>query len=290
MAVRDEHGVFNVATQTATTPEPSVAEGNGHAGGVPREAPSGDEESSLPDRPSGERALRANPLYATGRLSPLPCPAPEVQVDDPAAMERFLYLMTDCLDQVWETQFAKAGLSFQPPERVFWTQPGTSPCRDYPSSAGAFYCQASQGLYIGVSDVVKKWNGAENSVVYASLLAHEYGHHVQAQSGLLEYYHDQRSQEPTVVDRNAWTRRGELQANCLAGAFLGSISASYPLDAADRSAVLDDAAATADRENSPPSERTHGSAANSVMWTEHGMRYQSPGACNTWNVEADLVS
>ncbi|WP_394326574.1 neutral zinc metallopeptidase [Nocardiopsis trehalosi] len=236
-------------------------------------------------RPTGESALVDNPLYGTGRLAPLPCPAPELDVRDPSSMEVFLHAVSDCLDDAWTTQFERAGIPFRPPERVFWSDPGRSPCRDYPSAAGAFYCRADTSVYIGTSDVVEKWNGAEDSAVYASLLAHEYAHHVQGESGLLEYYHEQRRLEADRTDQNAWTRRSELQANCLAGVFLGSVRVSYPLEDGDIDAVLADAAATADREGGPEDERTHGSADNSTRWMRHGLDRQEPGACNTWDVE-----
>ena len=239
---------------------------------------------TLPDRPTGHSALIANPLYDTGRLSPLPCPVPELDVDDPGSMERFLHLVADCLDDAWKTQFDRAGIPFAPPDRVFWDEPGVSPCRAYPSPAGAFYCRASGAIYIGTSDVVEKWNGADDSVVYASLLAHEYGHHVQGESGLLEYYHEQRQLEEDAAGRNSWTRRSELQANCLSAAFLGSIRVSYPLSEGDLSTLLDDASATADRPDGPEEERTHGSSDNSVWWTRTGWTEQSAGACNTWDV------
>ncbi|AFR08923.1 neutral zinc metallopeptidase [Nocardiopsis alba] len=250
---------------------------------------SGPYAPEVPDRPVGETALVANPLYDTGRLSPLPCPVPELDVDVPGSMEHFLHMVADCLDDAWQTQFERAGIPFDPPNRVFWTEPGESPCRSYPSAAGAFYCRASGAIYIGTEDVVDKWNGSEDSVVYASLLAHEYGHHVQGESGLLEYYHDQRRLEETDIGRNAWTRRSELQANCLAGAFLGSVRVSYPLSDDDLETLLDDAAATADREEGAEEERTHGSIENSVTWTREGWEGQSPGSCNTWDLEDDSL-
>lgn len=255
------------------------------SGGTERQGQRGlSERFGPPERPSGYDALVANPLYETGRLSPRPCPLPEVEVEDPESMEAFLHSVADCLDDAWRTQFTRAGIPFDPPERVFWEEPGVSPCREYPSQAGAFYCRASSSVYIGTSDVVDKWNGATRGAVYASLLAHEYAHHVQGESGLLEYYHEQRALEEDVLERNAWTRRGELQANCMAGAFMGSVRVSYPLDDEDLDALLADAAATADREDGAEEDRTHGSADNSVRWTRTGWEEQDPGACNTWDV------
>ncbi|WP_017557963.1 neutral zinc metallopeptidase [Nocardiopsis baichengensis] len=267
------------------------------AGGSSAPAPGGG--SSAPDEaaapgadsrvPAGREALVDNPLYDTGRLAPLPCPVPDPDVEDPASMERFLDTVADCLDQAWSTQFAQAGLPYDPPSRVFWTEPGSSPCRDYPSEAGAFYCRTNQSVYIGTEDVVRKWQGETNGAVYASLLAHEYAHHVQGESGLLEYYHERRGRESGRRAQNAWTRRSELQANCLAGAFLGSVAVSYPLEERDTAAVLEDAEATADRPDGPEEDRTHGSQANSRAWTERGLEGQSPGSCNTWTAEPALV-
>ncbi|MFJ9555682.1 neutral zinc metallopeptidase [Nocardiopsis sp. NPDC101807] len=262
----------------------------------PGQSPSGDAAATgLADpfgqreSPSGYEALVANPLYGTGRLSPRPCPAPGLDVDDTESMKDFLDSVADCLDDAWATQFARAGIPFTPPERVFWDEPGVSPCRPYPSQAGAFYCRASTSIYIGTADVVEKWNGATRPVVYASLLAHEYGHHVQGESGLLEYYHEQRQLEEDPLERNAWTRRSELQANCLSGAFLASVRVSFPLDGDDFEAVLGDARATADREDGGEEERTHGSADNSVHWTSRGWEEQTPGACNTWDLDDETL-
>lgn len=285
-------------TDEQASPSGSVEEA-GSAGGAesddrPVQGPSdwSDEQGPLglserfgePRRPSGHTALVANPLYETGRLSPRPCPVPGLDVDAPETMEAFLHAVADCLDDAWQTQFDRAGIPFTPPERVFWDEPGASPCRAYPSQAGAFYCRASSSIYIGTSDVVEKWNGATDSVVYASLLAHEYGHHVQGESGLLEYYHEQRGLEEDELERNAWTRRSELQANCLAGAFLGSVRVTYPLEEDDLDVLLEDAAATADRLDGPEEDRTHGSKDNSVMWTRQGWEEQTPAACNTWDL------
>lgn len=246
-------------------------------------------QMEVQDGPTGRAALVANPLYESGRLSPLPCPMPELDPEEPASMEGFLNAVADCLDRTWKTQFAAAGLEFEAPERVFWKEPGVSPCRPYPSPAGAFYCRASGSIYIGLTDVVEKWSGATQSVIYASLLAHEYAHHVQSESGLLEYYHEQRQLEPDEADRNAWTRRSELQANCMAGAFLGSVRVSYPLTDGDLDTLLTDAAATADRPGETAEERTHGSIDNSVSWTEQGWKEQGPGSCNTWEAPEEEV-
>ncbi|GAA1086273.1 neutral zinc metallopeptidase [Nocardiopsis composta] len=266
----------------------------GPDGGAPAGTPETDADAAgAPagaQRPSGRDALVDNPLYRTGRLSPLPCPAPGLHVEDPDSVERFLNALADCLDYAWEAQFAKAELPYRPPSRVFWREPGTSPCRDYPSEAGAFYCRTSTSIYIGTEDVVSKWKGEPNGIVYASLLAHEYAHHVQGESGLLEYYHQQRGSQQDRSAQNSWTRRAELQANCLAGAFLGSIRVSYGLTSDDIALMMEDAEATADRPGGPDSDRTHGSAHNSRTWLRHGFDEQTPRACNTWVADADLVS
>nr|WP_106582116.1 neutral zinc metallopeptidase [Murinocardiopsis flavida] len=273
------------AKATGGTASPGSFAEDGHRGLPGGGAPSGGGTG----RPTGEDALVDNPLYATGRLAPLPCPAPDLDVTESASMKALLDTVADCLDHTWATQFARAGIPYDPPQRVFWEVPGTSPCRDYPSSAGAFYCRASKSIYIGTSDVVRKWNGVEDPAVYASLLAHEYSHHVQGESGLLDYYHEQRRNEADRSVQNSWTRKSELQANCMAGAFLGAVRVSFPLGDAERANVLDDAAATADREGSSDDERTHGSADNSVRWMDHGIAKQDPGVCNTWSAADDLV-
>ncbi|GLU47395.1 neutral zinc metallopeptidase [Nocardiopsis ansamitocini] len=230
--------------------------------------------------------LDANRLYSSGRLAEVACEAPRLHPRDATSMEVFLHTVTDCLDESWGEHFADSAMPFEPPNRVYWYASGQSPCGNYPvEGTSAFYCQANQGLYLGVADIVETSAGTGDAEAYGFLLSHEYGHHVQGEAGILDRYQDERSGQGTSADRDLWTRRGELQANCLGGVFLGSVADSFPIGGEGRANILKDVGLRSDRGD----DRTHGTPQNGQMWTDHGMDRQDPAACNTWDARTELV-
>ena len=245
-------------------------------------------DSAETDEVNEHEVLAANPLYEAGPLSTGECPAPELDIDDQDSMEAYLHEMTDCLDETWAEQFDAVDMSFQRPTRVYWMSEGQSPCGRYPADdTAAFYCRANQALYLGVEDIVENTQYAEESEKYTMLLSHEYAHHVQGEAGILEHYQATRAEASTTEQQDAWTRRSELQANCLGGAFLGSVEASFPIGDEERGNILEDVRTRGDIE--PDRQRTHGTPRNGVLWTEHGLDRQDPTACNTWDAQDELV-
>ncbi|GAA4897607.1 neutral zinc metallopeptidase [Streptomonospora salina] len=236
---------------------------------------------------SGTGALAADPLYSSGEMSQVTCPAPRLDADDPASMENFLHEITGCLDTAWSEQLADSGVEFDPPNRIYWYTAGQSPCGTYPAAgSSAFYCQANEGLYLGIQDIVETSAKSNHPERYTFLLSHEYAHHVQGEAGVLSRFHSVRAGEGDDAAKDGLTRRNELQANCLGGLFLGSVSDSYPIDAQEHANILADAERRADP---PRGDRTHGSPDNGRMWTDHGMDRGDPAACNTWQARKELV-
>ncbi|WP_046471231.1 neutral zinc metallopeptidase [Allosalinactinospora lopnorensis] len=239
-----------------------------------------------PEEGAGAEILTANPVYDGGELPAASCDAPELDHRDDVSMEEFLHETTDCLDDAWGEYFETADLPFEEPNRIYWYTSGQSPCGNYPArGVAAFYCKANEGLYLGLDDIVQNSGDSEYPEAYAFLLSHEYGHHVQGEAGILGYLHSIRGDEHRS-DRDALTRRSELQANCLSGNFLGSVADSYPIGSEERANILEDAERRGDYD---PGGRTHGSPENGSMWTAHGMDRRNPAACNTWIAREDLV-
>ncbi|WP_040684965.1 neutral zinc metallopeptidase [Nocardiopsis halotolerans] len=227
--------------------------------------------------------LGDNPLYRIGELGEVTCEAPSLDEDDPESVEAFAHSIADCLDRAWASYFSSAGMEFTRPNRVYWHTAGNSPCGSFPDEGtAAFYCQANQGLYLGVEDIVAASGGSDRPEAYTFLLSHEYGHHVQGQSRILAEFQSARAGADEVDEL---TRRSELQANCLGGIFMGSARESLGLGGDERENVLDDAALRADRGG----EHTHGSKENGRLWTAHGMDRRNPAACDTWDAPEELV-
>ncbi|MFC7326420.1 neutral zinc metallopeptidase [Marinactinospora rubrisoli] len=251
-----------------------------------REPAEGDDVPSEPPRTEGD-VLGDNPLYQSGEMARVDCPAPRLDAYDDASMEAFLHKITDCLDQGWREQFGDTGMAFEAPNRIYWYASGQSPCGRYPvEGTAAFYCRANKGLYLGVDDIVASSADSGEPETYTFLLSHEYAHHVQGEAGILDYYHAARGTAGDAEERAAWTRRSELQANCLGGAFVGAIADSFPIGGDEHANILEDAERRSDYD---AEQRTHGSPANGRMWTEHGMDRRDPAACNTWQAREHLV-
>ncbi len=226
-----------------------------------------------------------NPLYANGELGEVTCTPPKMDTEDPASVEAFVHSIADCLDTAWGAHFAEAGIPFSSPNRVYWYAEGYSPCGPFPTEGtAAFYCQANQGLYLGVEDIVAASAGSKDAEAYTFLLSHEYGHHVQGQSRILAEFHALRANADEKT-ANELTRRNELQANCLGGVFVGASGESLGYGESERTNILDSVGRRSDHAGTS----THGSVENGRLWTAHGLDRVDPAACNTWEAREELV-
>ncbi|MFG2085034.1 neutral zinc metallopeptidase [Spirillospora sp. NPDC048824] len=229
-------------------------------------------------------------LYRTGALTPVSCRVPGIQPSD-TSMRRFMNVLSDCLDVSWSKQFGKAGIPFDTPDRVYWSEPGRSPCGTYPApGASAFYCPANNTMYVGVRHVVQTSGGEPLShySVFARVIAHEYGHHVQDRAGIL-LYGDRLMDTGDIGERNEASRRIELQAQCFAGAFLGTERVTLPMTQEQVNAMIRDVRGRGD-ERLPPEKRDHGSGRHYAGWVITGFEGSRLAVCNTWTVPSSKVS
>jgi len=278
----------------STTPSPGspVASSSPGAPGAGQAAPGGGPSSGTTSAggSSGTQAAAASRLYGIGSLTGYGCRGRAIAPGVSSSFAGFLNATTDCLDQSWSSAFRQAGIPFSPPIRVFWTRPGRSPCGDYPApGAAAFYCPLNHGMYIGVTHAQQAAAGlpVRYNVAYAREVAHEYGHHVQGEAGILDYSHEARTQAPTIEQRNAITRRSELQAQCFSGMFFAG---SYPRGSVDGN-ILQEARSTENRGDHNAGEpRDHGTDQHASSWWEQGAQKNRTYQCNTWMANAADVA
>ena len=117
----------------------------------------------------------------------------------------------------------------------------------------------------------------------AFVLAHEYGHHVQALTGMAEASYRRGLKLNGVELALEETRRYELQASCFAGVFLGADAAGfrkYPGWPDEFRAMLG---------SMRDPDYDHGSTKNQARWTLAGFRAADPVACNTFAAPATAV-
>ncbi len=125
------------------------------------------------------------------------------------------------LNQTWEPEFRRAGISFQQPTLVFYSGGTRSGCGGASSAMGPFYCPQDEGIYIDTSfyDQMARQLGAGGDFARYYVIAHEYGHHIQKLTGIAAQIRSAQNQNPRAA--NQLQVRMELQADCYAGVWAG---------------------------------------------------------------------
>ena len=110
------------------------------------------------------------------------------------------------------------GLEYEPPTLVLFNGAIQSGCGGATSQTGPFYCSADNSVYIDLSffKEMRSTLGADGDFAYAYVIAHEVGHHVQNQLGILSQAHQAMSRT-SETEANKISVRLELQADYLAG-------------------------------------------------------------------------
>jgi predicted metalloprotease len=126
-------------------------------------------------------------------------PAVPVQTQNQSIVDAVI----EDIDTYWTMSFAAAGRSYVSPRVVDISQGGSSSCGYFAPNAGpGFYCSRDQAIYVS-TDILGRLHQAVGDFAWITILAHEWGHHVQAIEGL------------SPGSGNSF----ELQADCLSGSY-----------------------------------------------------------------------
>lgn len=121
-------------------------------------------------------------------------------------------------EDTWNALFEKSGLDYQEPSLVIFSGQVSSACGLADSSTGPFYCPGDRKIYIDLSfysELASRFQ-APGDFAQAYVLAHEVGHHVQEQLGILGKMHEQMQRSSRDV-ANELSVKLELQADFFAG-------------------------------------------------------------------------
>jgi hypothetical protein len=198
--------------------------------------------------------------------------------------------VVNSVQEFWNGTFERSGEQYPYTDTVFFTDQVQTQCGAATSQVGPFYCPADQRVYIdlGFFDELQSRFGAGGApFAQAYVIAHEYGHHVQNQLGVLESIRgDQQGPESQAV-------RSELQADCYAGVWAANAVETgliAELTQADINDGLDAATAIGDdriQEQTQgqvnPETWTHGSSEQRRRWFSRGYEEGRPAVCDTFS-------
>jgi uncharacterized protein len=198
--------------------------------------------------------------------------------------------VVNSVQQFWNGVFERSGRQYPYADTVFFTDQIQTQCGFASSQVGPFYCPLDQQVYIdlGFFDELQSRLGAGAApFAQAYVLAHEYGHHVQNQLGVLERIgNDRQGPESRAV-------RAELQADCYAGVWAANAVETgliEELTQADINDGLDAAAAIGDdriqeqtQGQVSPETWTHGSSEQRRRWFSRGYEQGRPAVCDTFS-------
>jgi predicted metalloprotease len=241
-------------------------------------------------------SLRNNTVYRAGALPRLRCPGGNVNIHSHAQLKALILRTGKCMDRAWGPVLEKQGIPFRPPGWAIASGRGRGACGDYPHAGSIvpYYCPRNSTIYASTSAMVR---GNGNSRGYtdllawhgsiSSMMAHEYGHHVQNITGLLNSWWAGTLDSSSQSGKLALSRRLELQATCFGGMWMRSVAASYPVTTANRSRLFWFYGQVGDHPGYP---RDHGSPANNHRWFRQGWEKNKAHQCNTWLAPASTTS
>ena len=194
-------------------------------------------------------------------------------------------------EDVWVPIFKAQGETYQEPGMVLFSGVTRSACGTAQSAVGPFYCPRDQKVYLDLSffDEMKRRFRAPGDFAAAYVIAHEVGHHVENQIGILPQV-QQRQRQASQAEANALSVRVELMADCLAGVWAYHANEQWRiLEEGDIEEALNAASAIGDdrlqkqaQGYAVPDSFTHGSSAQRVKWFKQGLKSGSMQQCNTF--------
>lgn len=196
------------------------------------------------------------------------------------------------VQQFWESAWSE----YQPAKTVIFSGAVDTGCGTANSQVGPFYCPLDQQVYIDVSffDQLEAMGGDGGSLSQMYVIAHEYGHHVQNQNGVL----GRAQQDPQGPESGAV--RVELQADCYAGVWVAYADGTRlgqedtallePITQEQIQSALSAAEAVGDdriqeqmQGRVTPENWTHGSSEQRQKWFMTGYESGDPNQCNTFS-------
>ena len=213
------------------------------------------------------------------------------------AMGHFVSAVLGSTEAQWSDIFTQAGKTYVPPTLVMFSGATRSGCGAAQAAMGPFYCPLDQKVYLDTSffqDLERRFRACDVGsktcqFSQAYVIAHEIGHHVQNQLGLLPQVQEaQRGMDK--AEANSLQVRVELQADCLAGVWANRAQDKWQfIEPGDVEAAMQTASAIGDDRLQRqaqgyvvPDAFTHGTSAQRTRWFMTGLKSGNVASCDTF--------
>lgn len=200
------------------------------------------------------------------------------QTAEEAELVDFVSVVLADTETLWNELLANENMDYQEPVLVLYSGYVQSACGTAGSSTGPFYCPGDSKVYIDLSffQEMQAELGISGDFAIAYVIAHEVGHHVQNQLGIM----DQIQELQTTLNEAEYNKisvRLELQADYLAGVWAHYAADLDLLEQGDIEEALNAASAIGDDRLQKqtqgyvvPDSFTHGTSAQRVKWFTMG--------------------
>lgn len=195
------------------------------------------------------------------------------------AMKNFVSVVLAGTEDVWTKIFQQSNMTYQKPTLVLFRDQVQSACGYASGASGPFYCPGDQKVYLDLAffDELKTKFGANGDFAIAYVVAHEIGHHIQDQLGILNKVNSERSRL-SETRSNDLSVRTELQADFLAGMWAHYDQQMFnSLETGDIEEAMNAASSVGDdvlqkryQGRVIPDSFTHGTAAQRKEWFRKG--------------------
>ena len=195
----------------------------------------------------------------------------------------------------WADELPRFGKPYRMVNTVLYSGATASACGTASNQVGPFYCPLDKKVYIDASffaELTSRFGADSGALAQEYVVAHEYGHAIQDQLGLL----GRAQQDPQ--GRNSGAVRIELMADCLGGVWAKHASSTQaangetflkPLTQTDIESALSAASAVGDdriqkktQGRVTPESWTHGSSAARQKWFSTGYQTGDLNQCDTF--------
>jgi len=216
-----------------------------------------------------------------------------VETQQEKELAEFVSVVLADTENAWNEILLKEGVDYQEPTLVLFTDSVQSACGVAGSSTGPFYCPADYKVYIDLSfyNELRETFKAPGDFAMAYVIAHEGGHHVQTQLGVMEQVQSLRT-KLSETEYNEYLVRLELQADYLAGVWAHYAQGKGLLEEGDIEEALNAASAVGDDRIQKqaqgyvvPDSFTHGTSEQRMRWFKKGYTNGSLAEWDTFHAD-----